>query len=181
MTSRQVAALTQIIELHVACTEHERHRVADLGERSNQGLVAQDAEQLSQHGRLTCLRLWVATGRDVQALATTSLGARLETLGMPVRRFGEDLRMPPNLSTLRRFETTWLSDSDARALAASAPQLTTLELHPITQKTIAVTPKDDDDDGNRSGPAGGGGGDLGRFGTCETSTATSLGRRQTLG
>jgi uncharacterized membrane protein YgcG len=147
VTSRQVAELTQLAELQIACVEPEGPVSVFTAERSHQGLAMSDANRLAQHGRLTHLRLRSSTERDMLALRGTGLGARLETLGVRATgRYTLDARLPTAMPALRRFETTWLADNDARTLAQRAPRLVALEIRSTTQK-MSVTTTDDDEQG----------------------------------
>jgi hypothetical protein len=131
-------------------------------------LVASDAAQLAKRGRLAHLRLQSSMVRDLRALATTPLGARLETLYVPASgRYSLAEEFPATMPALRRFETTWLSDSEMQMLAQRAPRLAALELRPLTQATFASRVEGSDGtreiggggDGGGNGDGGGGGGD----------------------
>jgi hypothetical protein len=142
--SRQIALLTQLTALDITRVAHDHYA---RGERYHDGLIASDAKYLGVHGRLRHLRLQHATERDLLALGSTALGARLETLRVPATDQYRWLEaFPATMPALRRFETTWLSDAHAEMLAKRAPALVALEIRPFTQRVTIDAGNDDDDD-----------------------------------
>jgi hypothetical protein len=151
VTSRQVAQLTQLTALDIYQVAYDRYGSSASHES---GLLIADARRLAHFGRLAHLRLRHSTKRDLRSLADTPLGARLETLALPSsNHYAFADTFPAALPALRRFETSWLSDSDAHVLARSAPQLVALEIRPRTQRKSVVTV--DTDDGDADGDGGG--------------------------
>lgn len=146
VTSKQIAQLTHLTALDIDRVAHDRYARGE--QRYEDGLVKEDAKQLADSGHLLhlCMDRW--TERDFRALCHISLSERLQTLRIVAsERYTLSQCLPTLLPSLRHFETTWLSDSNAKKLAECAPQLQSLEVRPVSQQRyIDVNVYSDDDE-----------------------------------